>query len=127
MNEHHEQPADHQPDEASSGPRRQRRDASQWRALIEQHRDSGLSVRAFCQQHSLNEASFYAWRRRLRDQASPTPDASARFVRLQPRDRGEAGIIEVRFAGGTILKCSSDHLAALVRLLKGDVGETGSC
>jgi hypothetical protein len=78
MNEHHEQAADTPANEASTSPPRQRRDASQWRALIEQQSESGLSVRAFCQQQALNEVSFYAWRRRLRDQAEERHHADAR-------------------------------------------------
>lgn len=127
MNEHHEQSADHQTSGAKVWPRRQRRDASQWRALIEQHRESGLSVRAFCGQQALNEASFHAWRRRLRDQASPNSHASAGFVRLQPQDDGEDGVIEVRFACGATLHGPSRCLPELVRLLKGDAVEKRSC
>ncbi len=36
-----------------------------WRRLIQQWRRSGLSVRAFCDQHALHESSFYFWRRTL--------------------------------------------------------------
>ena len=41
-----------------------------WRQQLRQWRRSGLTIRAFCQQHGLTEASFYAWRRTLgqRDQ-----------------------------------------------------------
>jgi len=44
----------------------------QWRKWIERWHKSGLSVRAFCDQHGLSQPSFYAWRRTLqqRDQAS---------------------------------------------------------
>jgi len=41
----------------------QRRDF--WRELITKQEQSGLSVRAFCQQHRANEHSFYQWRKRL--------------------------------------------------------------
>ena len=39
-----------------------------WRKLIAQHEQSGLSVRAFCQQHRTSEYSFYHWRKRLAEQ-----------------------------------------------------------
>ena len=39
-----------------------------WRKLIAQQEQSGLSVRAFCQQHRTGEYSFYHWRKRLREQ-----------------------------------------------------------
>ncbi len=43
-----------------------------WRRTLRQWRRSGLSVRAFCAEHVLAEASFYAWRRIVaqRDQES---------------------------------------------------------
>src|SRR5690554_7316247 len=127
MNEHHEHLADHPINAPASPPRRQRRDASQWRALVEQQRESGLSVRAFCQQHALDTMSFYAWRRRLRDQDSQAAETSKHFVRLQPRVHDDEGRVQVRFACGASLQCSAAHLPELVRLLKANRSETLSC
>jgi transposase-like protein len=45
--------------------RRQRRDASAWRALVSGFEQSGLSVWQFCEQHGIGAASFYRWRSRL--------------------------------------------------------------
>jgi hypothetical protein len=39
-----------------------------WRQLIAQQQQSGLSVRAFCQQHRSSEYSFYQWRKRFAQQ-----------------------------------------------------------
>ena len=36
-----------------------------WRLAVEEHRASGLSVRAFCKRESLAEPSFYSWRKKL--------------------------------------------------------------
>ena len=36
-----------------------------WRAKLDQQRQSGLNVRAFCRTQSISEPSFYAWRRAL--------------------------------------------------------------
>jgi transposase-like protein len=44
-----------------------------WRRMLGQCQRSGLSVRAFCQEHDLSEASFYAWRRTRADRDAPTP------------------------------------------------------
>lgn len=41
-----------------------------WRAALEQQRRSGRSVRKFCQQESLSEPAFYAWRRKLQLRAA---------------------------------------------------------
>jgi hypothetical protein len=39
-----------------------------WRQLIAKQQQSGMPVRAFCQQHRTSEYSFYHWRKRLREQ-----------------------------------------------------------
>lgn len=36
-----------------------------WRERIAQHKVSGKTVRAFCEEHQLCEHSFYAWRKEL--------------------------------------------------------------
>ncbi len=39
-----------------------------WRQLIAAQQQSGMSVRAFCQQRRTSEYSFYHWRKRLAEQ-----------------------------------------------------------
>jgi transposase-like protein len=48
--------------------------ASRWRKLIEQQRESGLSVSVYCRERGISAASLFAWRRRLRP-ASSLPGA----------------------------------------------------
>ncbi len=38
-----------------------------WRRVVAQQQASGLSIAAFCRRQRLSEASFFAWRRKLRD------------------------------------------------------------
>jgi len=51
-----------------------------WRRLLQEWRQSGQSVRAFCSAQAVSEPSFYAWRRRLtqRDQQQATTRRPAR-------------------------------------------------
>ena len=60
-----------------------RRDAAKeawWRRQVEAQHRSGLTIRAFCQEQHLSEASFYAWRKELakreREKSPSTPDMS---------------------------------------------------
>lgn len=73
--------------------KRSREKESFWRKLVRRQASSGLSIRKFCDQEGVSEASFYAWRRELskRDEAaSPRPapasaepaDGAASFVPL---------------------------------------------
>jgi len=49
-----------------------------WQMAIETHRESGLSVRRFCENEGLNSTLFYSWRKRLcQDNASPRPQTKA--------------------------------------------------
>ena len=53
-----------------------------WRAAVAGHKQSGLSVRAFCVDRGLSEPSFYAWWRELAQRGRATPSA-APFVPVQ--------------------------------------------
>jgi hypothetical protein len=46
---------------------RRRRDEKerQWRVVLKEQRESGMSVRAFCQQRGLPEPRFYFWRKEV--------------------------------------------------------------
>jgi hypothetical protein len=63
-----------------------------WRTMLRRWRQSGVSIRAFCQEEDLAEPSFYCWRRiltlrdaektqfvpvRLADASEPTPTTPA--------------------------------------------------
>jgi len=36
-----------------------------WRSVFQEHADSGLSIRRFCQNRGISEGSFFAWRKKL--------------------------------------------------------------
>jgi transposase-like protein len=94
------------------------RDASKerfWRAAIGQQRRSGQSIRAYCREHDLSEASFYAWRGELKrrravqaEKAPPRSGSGARFlpVRLAAGSVSPPGLtsIEVALPGGVVLR-----------------------
>ena len=39
--------------------------SSYWRSVFEQHAESGLSIRRFCQEDGISQSTFYAWRKKL--------------------------------------------------------------
>ncbi len=47
----------------------------QWRRRIERQRSSGLSIAEFCRREDLSQASFHAWKRKLRDSRSAPPSS----------------------------------------------------
>jgi transposase-like protein len=71
-----------------------------WRQLVAQQEQSGLSIRAFCQQHRTNEHSFYQWRKRL---AAQLPVKFA-LVETSRSVAGSAAGIELTLASGERLR-----------------------
>ncbi len=55
-----------------------------WRALVDEQRQSGMSVSVFCRERSIPPSSFFAWRRKLdtRPKVRPVvpPDGDAGFA-----------------------------------------------
>jgi transposase-like protein len=71
-----------------------------WRQLIQRQEQSGLSVRAFCQQHCANEHSSYQWRKRFSAQL-PVKFA---LVETGHRARVHAQAVEVILSSGERLR-----------------------
>ncbi|WP_131282648.1 IS66 family insertion sequence element accessory protein TnpA [Blastopirellula marina] len=71
---------------SSKGPRRDVAKERRWRELFSGHAKSGLSVRAFCLQRGVSEASFYAWKRELARRDDEAGGASPRFVEVMVGD-----------------------------------------
>jgi transposase-like protein len=55
-----------------------------WQAAVRRHQSSGQSVRAFCLAEHLSEASFYAWRRTLREREAATPPSFVPLLLASP-------------------------------------------
>lgn len=68
--------------------------ADRWRGLLQRQESSGLSVAAFCRRAGVSQPSFYAWRRKLRDEVTFAE------VKLPREMTAEAGGIEVRLPLG---------------------------
>ena len=66
----------------------------QWAGIIEERRESGLSIREFCRQRELREGAYYYWLRKLR--STITENARPTFVELSETDRGrtEEAVLE---------------------------------
>jgi len=102
-----------------------------WRLAVKEFQTSGLSVRAFCAREGLSQASFYAWRRSLRQR-----DAEPEQPELIPVDvvgpvdglsvRGEpagAERLELTTPGGFTLRFPADiaprQLGAVLGVIEG--------
>jgi transposase-like protein len=107
-----------------------------WQELVRQQAASGLSVREFCEQEQISRPSFYAWRRRLAQQAgsvvqSPAtggdreePHAMREFIPVRLLDTPSAW--EVVHPGGCRVRVSGEvsatALQCIVEVLDGRTG-----
>ena len=55
---------------------------AQWAQVVAQCRDSGLSVRQWCQEHGVNVSSYYKWQRKV--YAAAKAQQESRFVEVTP-------------------------------------------
>lgn len=76
-----------------------------WRKMVREQRRSGMTVRQFCKDHGLSEASFFSWQREIgiRDrQAAGTTEngsSSSRKKQAVPPPVNPATFIPLRFSG----------------------------
>jgi putative component of toxin-antitoxin plasmid stabilization module len=113
--------------------------AGRWREILRKQRASGLTVAAFCRRSRIPQATFYAWRRKLRDVSarSNTERSVATFAEVQVTAdaAGDAGALELRVTRGhrIVVRPGFDRatLLALVDALEhgtadGTVEESGA-
>lgn len=55
-----------------------------WRGVLERQGASGLSVRQFCGEEKISEASFHSWKRKLLHGDRPGNDSSEKGGRKRP-------------------------------------------
>lgn len=80
--------------------RRTRKDSTIWQLLLEEKEQSELSVREFCQDKGLTEASYYSWRKRLRG-IREKDDSLFSPIEIQAK----AGVgVAVELPGGVIVR-----------------------
>jgi transposase-like protein len=84
-----------------------------WRELIAKQQQTGVSVRALCQQHGVSEYSFYQWRKRFAKQ----PPVKFALVETDHSARIHAEALEVILESGERLRITPGMDAATLRLV----------
>lgn len=83
---------------------------SRWRKLIGAQRGSGLSIAEFCRRKDVSQASFYQWRKKLRETA---PEQGA-FVPLSVIGGGG---VEVELPCGALVRLPSGDERSLEQIM----------
>ena len=88
--------------------------AVEWRKRIGRWRRSGLSVAEFTRREHVSQPSFYAWRKRLRQQA-PSASRQPMFVPIEMgADDPSPGGVQIELPGGAVVTLPAEASAALV-------------
>ncbi len=97
-----------------------------WQRLIDEARESGLSIRAFCARKGIGEGSFYLWRRSLQRGIAHAAGSRPGFVRVKIHESplsAEDSAIEIQFAGDRVVRvrsgCDRQLLADVLAVLEG--------
>jgi transposase-like protein len=102
----------------SQGKPRDPRKEQFWRRLLRLWQRSGLSVRAFCEQHDLAQPSFYAWRRTLAQRDAQAITFVPVEVLPEPLSpESEAAGLELVLVGGRVLRIGPAFDEATLRRL----------
>ena len=92
--------------------------AEEWAERIAAQERSGMSVKQFCKEQGLTECSFYAWRKRLRNQSGPVRFALVeRSGRRQ--ERTAEPVLELVLATGERLRIGAGVDLATLRSVLG--------
>jgi hypothetical protein len=87
--------------------------AEEWAERIAAQGRSGMSVKQFCKEQGLTECSFYAWRKRLKEQGP------VRFALVESRarrqERTAEPVLELVLAAGERLRISAGVDTATLR------------
>ena len=86
-----------------------------WREAVLGWQAGGLTVRDYCRRQRLTEASFYHWRRELR-QRDATPPPLFVPVTVRPTEPAESFPVEVRCPSGHVVRLPNADAATLRHL-----------
>ena len=90
-----------------------RRSASEILSMLQQYKESNLTVRAFCEAQNLNTGTFNTWKKRYRSQVSP-PVKGNRFMELQVSSASSAQLFAEVNGIRIYQPVSVDFLKALI-------------
>ncbi len=70
-----------------------------WRSVLHRQRKSGQSVRGFCQQNAISQATFYNWRRKLTPSGPGERGASTAAIESPSRTARPMPFIPLKIKG----------------------------
>ena len=88
----------------------------QWRQIIQECQESGLSNKAYCELHGISEKTYYYWLRKLRraimEQAVP------QIMEVGPEEKGPAEMLYIRYRGAEMTLPDGTDIDAIASVLR---------
>lgn len=88
----------------------------QWRQIIQDCQKSGLSNKAYCEQHGISEKTYYYWLRKLRRLAME--QAAPQIMKLEPEQEGQVEKMYIRYRGGELTLPAETDIEAIAAILR---------
>lgn len=95
-----------------------RRTEQQWQSLLEQQRQSNVSIKVFCDQHNISQSSFYKGKKAQK--TSSQVEIKSNFIKAKPQSppRAHNESIEMQHRDVVISVPSSIHPIWLADFVK---------
>ena len=78
---------------------------NEWRQLIHERQQSGLSVRAWCQQNGIRENSYYYWLRIIREEAlCEAENKNGALVSIEPQRLAAETVLPQPYPGKIVIR-----------------------
>lgn len=88
----------------------------QWRQIIQDCQESGLSNKAYCEQHGISEKTYYYWLRKLRRLAME--QAEPQIMELKAERGGQSEELYIRYRGAEMMLPAETDIEAIAAILR---------
>lgn len=88
----------------------------QWRQIIQDCQESGLSNKAYCEQQGISEKTYYYWLRKLRRLAME--QAEPQIMELKAERGGQSEELYIRYRGAEMTLPAETDIEAIAAILR---------
>lgn len=88
----------------------------QWRQIIQECQKSGLSNKAYCEQHGISEKTYYYWLRKLRTAAMER--AAPQIMEVEPEQEERIEGLYIQYRGAEVTLPAGTDIEVIAAILR---------
>ncbi len=88
----------------------------QWRQIIQECQQSGLSNKEYCQQQGISEKTYYYWLRKVRTAA--VEQVAPQIMELEPKEEKRTEKLYIRYRGAELTLPAETDIEAIAAVLR---------